>query len=237
MKSFFFFSTSLLATTLTAQNAKQNNVFTLSGKVEGQDSGYVHLNYVNSSGQYQQDSCYLKAGAFEFKGSITEPTLADFVGNTKSRSVEDPNFNELFLEPGKMQALFEVDNFKQGNLSGSKANDEFLMYKSSRDRLDKKWKPVFDNLKVAMAKKDTALLEDIYDNQLPRYRMETQNLSLQFIRRFPNSYVSAHRLFYEKRNLSLDSLKEYYALLSPVIRDSRDGKGIADLSRIQKVFQ
>src|ERR1035438_7245529 len=68
------------------------NTFRLTGKVVGQDTGYVHLNYLNSSKKFIQDSFYLRKGEFEFSGSITEPCHAFFYGNIKSRSVDDLNF-------------------------------------------------------------------------------------------------------------------------------------------------
>src|SRR5690349_17121437 len=88
-----------------------NKSFTLKGKVMGADTGFIHIGYVNSSGKYVNDSCYLNNGAFEFTGFINGPTLAGIYGKRKSRSVDDPNVTEIFIEPVPMNAVLKVDEF------------------------------------------------------------------------------------------------------------------------------
>ncbi|HXB43980.1 MAG TPA: TlpA disulfide reductase family protein [Puia sp.] len=204
------------------------NTFRLAGKVAGQDTGYVHLNYLNSSGKYINDSFYLKNGEFEFSGSISEPTVAQFYGNIKSRSVDDLNTAEIFIEPTKMHAIFNVNDFKHGKIAGSNSQNEFAAYSNQREPLEAKWRKVFDELDTARAKNDTAKIEFLYTNRIPFYSTETDSLSYSFIKQFPGSHVSAYLLIYLTQKLTADSLKMFYSLLTSTVQKSANGKRIED---------
>lgn len=205
-----------------------NQEFVLKGKVIGQENGYLHLCYRNSQGIYQHDSCLLKSGSFEFKGNINEPTDAYFYGNRKSRSVDDPNFSDIYLEPTKMEAILKVNDFKEGQISGSQTQKEFAIYDKQYKSLEAKWEPVFDALKEARAKNDTEKINNIYDIQLPKFNKESDSLTFQFIKTFPGSYFSANLLVYQTQKLTIDSLKMFYALLTTTIQRSKIGIGIQE---------
>jgi hypothetical protein len=100
------------------------NTFDLTGEVVGQDTGYIHLNYVNSSAKYIQDIFPLKNGKFEFFGSISEPTYAFLFLNMESINPEAPNYTRMFLEPTKMHATFKKNELKHGNITGSNTENE-----------------------------------------------------------------------------------------------------------------
>jgi peroxiredoxin len=209
-----------------AQTKRKSNEFFFKGKVIGQDTGYIHLAYRDTSGKYQNDSCFLHHGEFELKGYINEPTLAQFYGKIKSRSIEDPNFAEMFIEPTSMQALFKVDDFKQGQVTGSKTEIENTIYHARYDSLRHKWQSMFDELNEARAANDTAKIEKIYNEKMPIYGKQSDNIEYRFIREFSNSYVSANILFYKTQILPIDSLKIFYASLSRTVQNSYDGKRI-----------
>lgn len=227
----------LLNTALGQVNVNRNNEFILKGKVIGQEIGYLHLSYTNSQGVYQHDSCLLKSGAFQFKGSINEPTIAYFYGNRKSRSVDDPNSTDIYLEPTKMEAIFKVNEFKDVKIAGSQTQNEFGSYNTQYKKLEEKWKPVFEALKVSRSKNDTVSLNYIYNVQLPKLNKESDSLVLRFIQQFPGSYVSANFLVYQTQRLTVDSLKMFYALLTPKIQHSRSGIRIQEfIKRAENLY-
>jgi hypothetical protein len=80
----------------------QAQQFNLKGKIIGQDSGYLHINYHDKYDKNINDSCAIKNGSFEFKGAVSHPTNAYFEGAVKSRSIDDLNAVIFFLEPGDM---------------------------------------------------------------------------------------------------------------------------------------
>ncbi len=232
MKHFVIYTIAFVLSSTSYSQGTLNKEFSLQGKIIGQDTGYVHIGYLNSLKKYIDDSSYLKNGEFEFSGLMDEPTIARFYGNIKSRSIDDSNFTEIYLEPNLMQAIFKVDNFKNAKVTGSKTQVEYTIYRGRNDSLHNKWKKMFDELDEARAKIDTAKIEKIYNEQMPVYAKESENIDWSFIKQSPNSFVSANILFYKTQILPLDSLKLFYALLSNNVQKSRDGKRIKDF--IQK---
>lgn len=225
MKSLLFYTSILLTTSALFSQNNSNNKFSLRGKVIGQDTGFVHIGYFNSSLKYVDDSCYLKNGEFQFIGFINGATRASFYGKRKSRSVDDPNWMEMFLEPGNIKASFTVNEFKKAQISGSKSQNEFTIYNKRIGSLNNKWNNVFDELNNAKIRKDSIKVEKIYNEQLPIYREENIRISRNYIQEFPNSDISAYLLFNEI-NLSLDSLKYFYSLLNPSVQHSFYGNNI-----------
>jgi thiol-disulfide isomerase/thioredoxin len=213
-----------VATHLFSQNNSNSN-FNFKGKVIGQDSGFIHLAYFDSSKKYVDDSCSLNNGSFQFKGNINGTTRATFYGNRKSRSVDDPNWTEIFLEPGDIKATAKVNEFKKAKIIGSKAQNDFENFNNKIDSLNAEWKNTFDELSEAKSKNDTGKVQKIYDEQLPQYRNQSSRVAFNFIKEFPNSDISAYLLFNEI-NLSLDSLKIYYSLLAPSVQQSFYGNNI-----------
>lgn len=226
------FVVSVLTSSTIAQTKGKSNQFVFKGKVIGLDTGYIYLTYTAASGKYQLDSCFLHHGEFQLKGYINEPTLARFYGKIKSRSVDDPNFVEMFIEPTPMQGVFKVDDFKQGKVTGSKTQIEYSIYRASNDSLDNKWQQMFMELDKAREENDTVKIEKFYNEKMPVYRKQSDDIDYGFLRKFPNSYVSANILFYKTQLLPIDSLKTLYASLSETVQNSYDGQRIK--SFIQK---
>jgi len=125
MKNLLLFIPALISTTALLSQDNSGNQFTLKGKVIGQDMGYVHIAYFNRQKKYINDSCFLRDGEFQFTGLVKEPIRATFYGKRKSRSVDDPNWTEIFLEPGNIAAIFRVDEFKKAQITGSKSQNDF----------------------------------------------------------------------------------------------------------------
>lgn len=225
MKSLLLCTFVLLTTPALFSQNNSNNKFSLKGKVVGQDTGFVHIGYFNSSMKYVDDSCYLKKGEFQFTGFIKGTTRASFYGKRKSRSVDDPNWMEMFIEPGNINALFKVDEFKKAQISGSKSQNEFTIYNKRIDSLNSKWQNVFDELNIAKINNDSIKVDKIYKEQLPIYREENRSVSQRYIQEFANSDISAYLLFCDI-NLSLDSLKYYYSHLTPSVQHSFYGSNI-----------
>jgi peroxiredoxin len=209
------------------QNTIENSSeFVFKGKIVGQDSGFVHLSYSNSSGKYIHDSVYLTNGKFEFKGFISEPTISYFYGKRKSRSVDDPNSSDIYLEPTKINAIFKLDSLNTGIITGSKSQQEFDFYNQQNRILENKWAPIYISLKEARSKNDTVRIDQIYSNEFPKINAQSDSLSFSFIKEYPNSFVSAMLLQYQTHKISIDSLKLIYARLTTHVQESKRGKYI-----------
>ncbi|MBE7172566.1 MAG: AhpC/TSA family protein [Williamsia sp.] len=220
------FVISVLTSSAFAQTKGKRGEFVFQGKIIGLDTGYIYLAYTDTSGKYRLDSCFLHHGGFQLKGYINEPSLARFYGKIRSRDIDDPNFVELFIEPTSMQGVFKVDDFKRGKVTGSKTQIEYSIYHASYDSLDNKWQQMFVELDKARAENDTVKTEKIYNEKMPVYRKQSDDLDYGFLRKFPDSYVSANILFYKTQILPVASLKTLYESLSKTVQNSYDGQRI-----------
>lgn len=201
--------------------------FVFSGKVIGMDTGLVYLNYTDAEKKWKQDTARLNNGQFQFKGKTNGAVLANFYGPRKSRSVDDPNFTEFFLTPGYIEAWVKVNAFKKMQIKGSAVQDENEVLLMKGDSLRNAFSPMFETLEQARSKKDTALINKLYRDDLPVYRALRKSIIRDFMRQYANSIVSAYLLSVEP-DLGLDSMKYFYALLGPTARNSMYGKRVGE---------
>jgi peroxiredoxin len=231
MRLIILVSVILLSSNLKAQ-VNTNGTFILSGEIVGQDTGYVHLNYVNSSRMYIQDISPLKNGKFHFFGSISEPTDADLYWNIPHRNLDDPNFTRLFLEPTKMEGTFKTNEFKDGIIEGSATQREYAIYSKKLEMCKAKWKSELDEFEAAKNQGDQAKVDSMAANQIAFINGQLDSLTYDFIKQYPGSYASGCLLNWLSFKLTLDSLKMFYSLLTPTVQRSQFGKIVE--SRIAK---
>ena len=81
MKCFTFLTVMLLSNAIVMAQTK--NGFTLTGKVIGQDTGFIRLNYIDENGISLHDTTRLENGTFSFSGFIKEPTDATIITNNR----------------------------------------------------------------------------------------------------------------------------------------------------------
>ena len=183
------------------QTQPKNKNFVLTGKLIGQLHGYVSLSYINSEGKQIKDSSLLQKGAFYFKGNIHEPTVAILRGSVNSIADDDPNAAGFFLEPDKMTAIAEKNNFKKIKITGSHTQKENEMLQKECEGIDNSSDSAYEAF---------------------------SNLSYQFIYTHPNSYVSVFQLALYETRWPLDTVRMLYNGLNPKIRKSFYGKDIAE---------
>lgn len=219
-----------------AQNLK--NRFVLSGKVVGLDSGNICLSYINNKGVYIKDTALLASGKFSFAGYIIEPTSAILTGKTKTRSVDDPNSVEIFLEPSALTITLINGQFKNALLKGSHTNTDYYNLYQKKVPIFTLLKPI-DSLREIIAKKlqtdsNSKMLNDQLDRIQSMYEPFNNELNLidyKFIYKNDNSFISAYLLMYDFESMSIDSVKLFYNSLTPIVKNSYYAKNV--LKRIQ----
>ncbi|EDM34148.1 thioredoxin family protein [Pedobacter sp. BAL39] len=217
------------------------DTFQLKGKIKGQSSGMIRLSYSLGEDNYVQDSCLIKNGTFEFKGKLTEPTMAYISGNVKDRGMDDPNSASLFMDPGVMTIELVAGDFKNMKLKGSSANDELKASDQSKANIRQKMAPLlaaYDTankayVKAREQKQSEATLEalkekasDVRDQFEPYYE-QMGTIDLAYIKGHPDSYYAASMFVYKVSSMPLDSSKKYYDLFSERIKSSSYGKAAA----------
>ena len=207
--------------------------FTLSGKVEGRDAGYIHISYTDTSGKRKSDSCALNGGAFSFSGQIKEPTMAYLY-------LDRENSAEVFLEPSVMTFTAAVGNFYNAIVTGSATQRELgelykrlapineetkpleAAYTQAGDAYRKAQKDKAPEAVLDSMKEHLAVMHDAFSPYQARSAAET----LAFFAAHPQSYVTAFYLRFYVSRLTLDSLDMFYHNLGPVVGESEAGKEI-----------
>jgi thiol-disulfide isomerase/thioredoxin len=224
----------LLVCSCTSQDAKNPCKFTLNGKITGQDSGIIILSYSPSSSIRINDTALIKNGAFNFQGSIVEPTLAQIISENETSSAD------LYLEPGIMTVNLTKNRFRDLKMTGSKTQDELIQLNlmlnpinKNLSVLNKKRKLITDSIlnsqnsnKIIELQKESKELE----NQYSRLRKELNTAYLKFVVGNPDSYVTPYYLDVLKINgiIPYDSLKLIFYGLHQNIQNSIIGKKIQE---------
>jgi len=141
-----------------SQTKNNGNSFILEGKIIGQDTGKIILNY-GFGIKFHTDTTQIKNGKFVFQGTVEEPTRAMIIGRNDSNSVE------IYIESGKLNALLYNNKFKNIDLSGS----------NSQKELD-----ILNKLLETTNNKDSVLLNFVLKNPssyLTPYYLSALNLS------------------------------------------------------------
>lgn len=236
MKNIFL--TSLLFLNLIAFTFSQSNSnskpFTLQGKINGEDSGRIVLNYSGENSKWIQDTVSIKNGEFVFIGKIIEPTKAQLNGGNDLNSVQ------IYLEPGMMKISLAKDKFEESRMTGSNTQLEFDLLKELEKPINKN----LDLFKEQMAKIDNSIKntsidsikynlekkEEEMEKRWMQSREDLDQIRLQFVIDHPKSYVSPYYLDMLGGNevILLDSLKSIFNKLDISIQGSKYGKRIQD---------
>jgi thiol-disulfide isomerase/thioredoxin len=208
-----------------------NKEFAVNGTIKNFSGKYIIINYLNSQGKLIKDTANVTNGVFNFKGNISEPTLASLSGAIKSASITDPNFTELFLEPNQLKIEIEESHFKSLRVIGSKTQDELEKLKTIQKPINDKLETLnltFSKLRneyIKLYKPDSLALS------INKLRQEINSLSnelipsqIAFVKEYNRFYASAFLIFQNLRNWPLDSCNNYYANLSPEVQSSFYGK-------------
>lgn len=126
---------------LSANLMAQAKPFTLSGKISGQNPGFLKLSYPTPDGKFVIDSAVVKNGAFSFRGELLEPAMVYITGAVKTMSMDDPNGTNFFLSPGDMKLVLTAGDFKNYKLRGSSVQDEYFALNKLKYKINQEMKP------------------------------------------------------------------------------------------------
>ncbi len=222
----------VLVSMLTGVNAQQHpaDQFILKGSLPKQDGNFVYLSYMGKDGKYVRDSVVVNKGAFQFRGSIKEPTSAGLHGKLTSRAFDDPNNTIIFLEPGNMTVAIEDGKYKDAVVTGSKTEIEYAQLQKQISKVRSRWKVVMDTLS-AVNKRSNFQYQELKDWVLVPYTTEIKEIQYAFFNNHPGSYITASELRVS-RDVTTDSLKLFYNRFPDKVKESSYGKTV--LAEIEK---
>lgn len=240
-KSAFLLSIFFYAISTYAQKDNRIDKFILTGKLIGQDTGLIILNYKDKNEKFISDTVYSIKGNFFFSGYINEPTSAFINGNIKSNSVDDVNTTNIFLEAATMTAILKVNEFKKAKITGSHSQNEMDLLKIKKapilkemEPLDKEYSEIIQKLQQNKGNENLRAQADIVREKFSPYKKRIRRIEYEFIANHPKSFVSAYLMQFYVSVLPLDSIKMFYAKLDYSIRNSYYGKRVAkEIRRIE----
>jgi thiol-disulfide isomerase/thioredoxin len=233
MKRILFLVLVMVTNSLVAQQ-KNSGLFIFKGKLAAPYESRIYLSYTDSDGKYVRDSTQTQKGLFEFRGSINGPTIAYLSGKTKTRSVEDPNTTDIFLEPGTLQAAIEDGRFKYADIAGSTTQKEYSILQRDLLKMRSRWKIVMDTL-MAVNKRSNAAYQELKGWVLEPYFAESREIEYAFFNSHPTSYITAYQLRVRSRDLTTDSLKLFYNRFPAAVKESSYGKTVAEEIEKRKI--
>jgi len=208
--------------------------FTLTGKIEGSNTKYIILNYIDSSNVFVSDTLPVKDKSFSINGYLFNTQRVSLASNLSSRSSEDPNRLGFFLEPNEIDLILKEGQFSRAKISGSKTQIE-------NENLDKTINPFYEKLEIIRNNRQKLIndkkrtsnedLQTEIDNLSAEWMKildEIKNVKLNYAVNNPQSYLSVDIISFYRRKISTDSLEKIYAGLDPIIKESSYGLRIKE---------
>lgn len=234
IKVLIIFNLGLFILTSCNQPKSNSNAFILKGKIDGSNTKYVVLSYVDSSNVYVSDTLPVENQSFSKEGYLINTQMVSLTSNLTGRYMEDPNRLRFFLEPNKIDLILKEGQFANTKIIGSKSQIE-------NENLDKKTKPFYEKIELISVERGK-LIEENQDASNKNLETEIENLTtkwqkilddiknirIQFAVDNPQSYISADIVNFYRKTLPTDSLKMLYAGLDPVIKESSYGLQIQE---------
>jgi peroxiredoxin len=172
--------------------------FTVKGEVKTLKTGdKIYLSYV-TNGSRVTDSATVANGAFEFKGTATDPVMANLFKNVnpyvKGSNTKNMDYTSLFLEPGNVK-IASVDSLKSAKASGTLTNEDNIKLNALLKAYTDKMKTINEEYATYTPeqRKDKAVMEAI-SARADKINEEMNPIYLQFAKDNPKSYLAVTSL-------------------------------------------
>ena len=206
--------------------SKEENNFTLQGKVQGLKKGTLYLQKIEDSTLVTLDSVVVKGNeSFTFEAKIDGPQALYLYLN----KVDNSEFDDrvlFFAEPGEMVLNTTLQNFEtDAVVEGSENQKKLLEYRQMMKR--------FNNLNLELIKKNLEaqqaqnkfLIDSTaqeYDNLLRRRYLFTVNYAINN----KDYEIAPYLAISEVYDANIKYLDTIYSSLTPKVKDSKYGKSL-----------
>ncbi|MBO9633561.1 MAG: AhpC/TSA family protein [Chitinophagaceae bacterium] len=233
MKKILFAAMASLA--LMQVNAQQK--FEIKGKISHlKYPAKIYLNYSDDEGR-KQDSFEITNGKFNFKGNLPFPRKANLElkqndGNTDFLTADQ---QDLFLDKGKITITGD-GKIKTALIKGGKAQKDFEVLKAQLKPLEEKMAPLSEKMRQYFKEKNDAARDALFP-QLAAIRKDMTQTETDFIKTHPASYVTLSMLKDRSVVVNLPSFEPMYNNLSDELKNTSDGKKMANKLAIARKLQ
>lgn len=221
-----------ISAVLIAGNINAQQSFTITGQASDLNGQYIYLMYSGSENRSVKDSIKVKQdGSFILTGSIPHPTVAWLSSASKLVGDDDPNKTAIWLDPGQMTVSLRKNAFKTAVITGSESQRQYAGLQSKYDEITQKMKSVSDEYQKEKNPEKKAAIRDKLEPFLTEYSKADED----FIKKYPQSYVTAFQLRFLVSSQPLEVLEKYYAALGSKIQESVYAKAIArDIAALRR---
>ena len=218
----------LLAVTLIAtiaSCAKKEEGYTITGDIKDQKEGMVYLEFIDGDNKVVKDSVKLADGHFTFAGKVEEPLRHSIrlKGNEYGKVFILSN-NDITYQAAKDSTMHaKLRGAVQDSLYMSFYNNEFKKINDLAGPVYKISDSLTQNGKIEL----NAQQKTMMDKRWADLQVFSNDLTYKFVQNNKDNLAAA--LVIEDRIVTYgepEEVKEYYAILSPKIKESFYGKNI-----------
>ncbi|WP_313188151.1 redoxin domain-containing protein [Sphingobacterium siyangense] len=217
--------------------------FVLDGELKNGTTEKLYLFYMDGQGKQVTDSASVLKNHFQFKGTLTEPTLVFLTRSPNPERAAEGDYTQMYLESTKMKLEFQDDNLKNYTLTGSKLDAEHKQLELEKSAIRKGMEPIskayaLKNKEYSRAERELEALEKkvkllseeaaSIKNQFEPFNEKAAQIDMTFIKNHPQSFLSPYLLIFRMNNLSLEETETLFAGFSKEVQNSRFGKDISE---------
>ncbi len=223
----------------TLHACKEHTGYTIKGELADADGMKLVLKkmIIDSDDAVDMDSCIVKKGKFEMKGTVEYPEYCELYAG-------DNGPLRLFVENTVIDVAIDLKNIQDSKVTGSKETDLFREYNSKMAGFEKSAAKVNDDyMSMKLSGEVDAEKEKGYVAQMEQIRQQRTDYMKQFAKEHPNSIVTAlvvdNNLSY---NIVPEELEPYAAGFdavnskSPWVQSLREKAGAAKRLAIGRPF-
>jgi thiol-disulfide isomerase/thioredoxin len=245
LKVFIFSFLALLHLTVSSQSNNDTGFFSISGKINGIDTGTLYFGYFEKHNGYKFDSVCLDKGFFNIKGNLQEPSLGSLYLKKENNNYTDSDYVQIALEPRSMIFLASYKDFGNARLIGS-ASQRLLMELNAKTKEDIALRNYYEDLSLLLKEKHSVdrssglALRKVSDSLFALSKKAGEMHAfhqLQFVKEHPDSYLAAHFLENNHVKLASDTFKLYFNQLTEATRKSLSGLRVRNIiNRADSVY-
>lgn len=229
---------------INAQSKGSDYKFDLIGKINGRDTGEIHLRYFDKESKIVIAKTNLRNGEFQFSGYING--AVDALLSTDATQYLKSYEASFFLEPGIINIIIPGDETKPVSVTGSSTQKDMeliilqqIPYEKKITVVLKELENVDKELKQDSISGSLMIKMEELRNQRDKLQAEKRKIEREFIRTNSSSFLSPYLLsfHFEKREIGIDSVEHFFNSFQPAVRKSYFGEHLLEQLNGRKLSQ
>lgn len=214
----------LLKATPAVCNPETDSAFTIRGYLAGHDQAdMIYLRYTNHNQQHY-DSVLLKDGHFEFSGFVNEPVWAELSCGTDEQSGSFVPPLQFYLEPVTV-LITGFGPLQEAIIQGGHTEAERQLWEKVSEPLIKQRGVLMSRKYLSRDNEDSVI---VLTKAMAQVQQSLTKLQVQFVARFPDSYMSWELVKGNSYAIDPDVLGPMLQSLNPTFTHSPEAKGMAE---------